>query len=672
MAVQAVAAAALKDLGKRLVAKVLGDGVAAARGEEPSPVGKAVAAVAIFLLLGVWAIVAAPLQLFQMAADYAAGGLEPAGEGRAWAGAAQDHISDGSVGWYCNKADELEAWARETWNSGTGEDTYRTPDWRVLMSFDMAIAENDFELVRANEAYYDELHKRLLKAKSVSRERLRDARMVERPARKEVRKRLVGGPPAAIGGIIGGIFGGIAEALGSLDSGTSFDEAIGSWVVEEEVFEEGARWSDSMGCYVVDGYEDGAVYDSDSGRWVVVEFYRTWDVGTRDVKSLFRGKGSGGSLSDAFKYFAIHESADYSAAEWGDQGNALGFYQFDRRYALDDFLAYAIQKYPGMFDYLEPWAGVGTIAAYDGGLLDAWHRAWNEHPAEWAAAQDEYEYDTLFVPAADYIESIGVRIYDRHDAVKGLVCGLGNQGLGNAIEYIDRAGLRDDMTDTEFAIALCDSVIENCTWLYPNYVSAFQNRYANEKEEVLSLLETSPPGSTPTASACIGKDPSAEGKDLDLETKGDLYESYHRATYAVTVTDGPFGTKSVKFDYEKFEKIVTSGDDPAAGEGATVVERAMSYVGRAEYVWGGCAPGAFDCSGFVAYCLTGEYQRLGTTLTFLTWEHTDDPVPGDVCTSETHCGIYIGDGMMVHCATYGVGVIIGPVPSDMVYVKYAG
>jgi hypothetical protein len=631
-----------------------------------------VAAVAIALLLGVWTIVAAPIQLFQMAADYIAGEYELAGEGKAWAGAAGDLVSNGSVGWYCKKAEELEAWARETWNSGTGEDSYRTPDWRVLMSFDMAIAENNFDLVRANEAYYDELHKRLVKATSVTRERTREARMVEAPAGKVTRKRVVGGPSAAIGGIIGGIFGSIAEQFGNMDSGTYLDEVIGSWVVDEEVYEDGAYWSEAANGYVVQRPENGAVYDSDNDRWIVVEYYRTWSVSTRDVKKLFSGKGSGGTLSDAFKYFAVHESADYSAEEWGDQGNALGFYQFDRRYALDDFLAFAIERYPGLFDYMQPWAGVGTIAAYDDGLLNAWHRAWSEHPAEWAAAQDEYEYETMFVPAADYIESIGVNIYDRHDAVKGLVCGLGNQGLGNAIEYIDRAGLSEDMTDTEFTIALCDSVIENCTWLYPNYVTAFQNRYANEKEEVLSLLETSPPGSTPTAAACIGKDPEAEGKDLDLATKGELYGTYHRATYAVTVTDGPFGTKSVKFDYDKFEKIVTSGDDPAAGEGATVVERAMNYVGNAEYVWGACSPGAFDCSGFVAYCLTGEYARLGTTLTFLTWEHTDDPVPGDVCTSETHCGIYIGDGMMVHCATYGVGVIIGPVMEDMVYVRYPG
>ena len=116
----------------------------------------------------------------------------------------------------------------------------------------------------------------------------------------------------------------------------------------------------------------------------------------------------------------------------------------------------------------------------------------------------------------------------------------------------------------------------------------------------------------------------------------------------------------------------SSSSQPAydAGSGSTTVERAYSYVGNAEYVWGACSPGAFDCSGFVSYCLTGQYSRLGTTYTFLTWPQVSDPQPGDVCVNENHCGIYIGGGQMIHCATYGVGVIVGPIQSGMVIVRY--
>lgn len=104
--------------------------------------------------------------------------------------------------------------------------------------------------------------------------------------------------------------------------------------------------------------------------------------------------------------------------------------------------------------------------------------------------------------------------------------------------------------------------------------------------------------------------------------------------------------------------------------GNAVVDRAYSYIGNAEYVWGACSPGAFDCSGFVAYCLTGNYARLGNTNTFLGWPRVSDPQPGDVCVNAGHCGIYIGNGQMIHCADVGIGVIIGPVQAGMVYVRY--
>ena len=106
-----------------------------------------------------------------------------------------------------------------------------------------------------------------------------------------------------------------------------------------------------------------------------------------------------------------------------------------------------------------------------------------------------------------------------------------------------------------------------------------------------------------------------------------------------------------------------------ASSGNAIVDRARSWVGRAEYVWGACSPGAFDCSGFVSYCLTGSYSRLGTTSTFMNWPRVSSPQPGDVAVNYGHCGIYVGGGQMIHAATYGVGVIQGPVQSGMIFVR---
>lgn len=115
----------------------------------------------------------------------------------------------------------------------------------------------------------------------------------------------------------------------------------------------------------------------------------------------------------------------------------------------------------------------------------------------------------------------------------------------------------------------------------------------------------------------------------------------------------------------------SSAPSYSVGSGSAVVARAQSCLGAA-YVWGACSPGAFDCSGLVSYCLTGQYVRLGNTTTFMGWPRVSNPQPGDVCVGNGHCGIYIGNGQMIHAATEGVGVITGPVQSGMIYVRYGG
>ena len=116
-----------------------------------------------------------------------------------------------------------------------------------------------------------------------------------------------------------------------------------------------------------------------------------------------------------------------------------------------------------------------------------------------------------------------------------------------------------------------------------------------------------------------------------------------------------------------------STDDSSGGGtyegGSDTVSRAYACLG-APYSWGAVGPDSYDCSGLVSYCLTGNHARLGTTGTFMGWSQVSDPQPGDICTSSYHCGIYIGDGQMIHAADYGIGVIIGPIQSDMIIVRW--
>ena len=117
--------------------------------------------------------------------------------------------------------------------------------------------------------------------------------------------------------------------------------------------------------------------------------------------------------------------------------------------------------------------------------------------------------------------------------------------------------------------------------------------------------------------------------------------------------------------FHSSSSTTTSGTN---ANGGSIVSRAYSQLGK-PYVWGACGPNSFDCSGFVSYCLTGSYSRLGTTLTFMGWTRVSNPQPGDVVTTATHCGIYIGNGQMIHAPHTGDVVKVGPVQSGMIYVR---
>ena len=99
----------------------------------------------------------------------------------------------------------------------------------------------------------------------------------------------------------------------------------------------------------------------------------------------------------------------------------------------------------------------------------------------------------------------------------------------------------------------------------------------------------------------------------------------------------------------------------------SIVERANACLGMS-YLFGGCSPAGFDASGFVSYCVSGQYQRLGTVAQFFnTWERTSNPEPGDICATSSTCGVYIGNGLMVH-GVQGAGFTVKPVQAGMVYL----
>lgn len=115
------------------------------------------------------------------------------------------------------------------------------------------------------------------------------------------------------------------------------------------------------------------------------------------------------------------------------------------------------------------------------------------------------------------------------------------------------------------------------------------------------------------------------------------------------------------------------GPPPApagGGDRAVVVQAALTQVGSS-YVWGGAAPGGFDCSGLVMWA----FQQAGISLPHSSQALAQggqpvalsDLQPGDVLTfysDASHTGIYVGDGMMIHSSTYGVPVRVVPMNSS--------
>lgn len=97
---------------------------------------------------------------------------------------------------------------------------------------------------------------------------------------------------------------------------------------------------------------------------------------------------------------------------------------------------------------------------------------------------------------------------------------------------------------------------------------------------------------------------------------------------------------------------------------AAMIHEAEKYLGY-PYVWGGSSPStSFDCSGFVSWvvnhCGLGwDFGRLGADglKNVCTYVSPSEAKPGDLVffqgtydtTGASHCAIYVGNGMMIHC-----------------------
>ena len=121
--------------------------------------------------------------------------------------------------------------------------------------------------------------------------------------------------------------------------------------------------------------------------------------------------------------------------------------------------------------------------------------------------------------------------------------------------------------------------------------------------------------------------------------------------------DSPYVDKYITNPPEGYEVPGEYLDDETF---ATIFSEAEKYIGY-PYVWGGSSPStSFDCSGYVSWVINHSgwnVGRLGAQGLYNICTPTSSPRPGDLVffkgTYDTpgvsHCGIYVGDGRMLHC-----------------------
>lgn len=215
------------------------------------------------------------------------------------------------------------------------------------------------------------------------------------------------------------------------------------------------------------------------------------------------------NVTDEMKYFTKYEShGNYNQGfSYGDGYNALGYYQFDRRWSLIPFMKqvynYDSAKYGMLKAAIDRGSEISNASnpMYANGQLtelgriaqEAFQGAYNTDPAEFSALQDAYAYNSYYAVTEAWLKSaLGIDISGRADCVKGMVWSITNMcGTGGCQDFFRWANLSNDMTDREFVTALSNSVVDNVARKYssqPQYHEGWKNRYKNELKDCLVYI----------------------------------------------------------------------------------------------------------------------------------------------------------------------------------------
>lgn len=224
------------------------------------------------------------------------------------------------------------------------------------------------------------------------------------------------------------------------------------------------------------------------------------------------------NVTSEMKYFTKYEShGNYNQGfSYGDGYNALGYYQFDRRWSLVPFMKQVYNYNPAKYGMLKsaidrggdisnasnPMHSNGQLTELGRIAQEAFQGAYNADPAEFSVLQDSYAYNSYYAVTEAWLKSaLGIDISGRADCVKGMVWSITNMcGTYGCQDFFRWANLTNDMTDREFVTALSSSVVNNVARKYssqPQYHEGWKNRYKNELKDCLVYITEDEAAATP-------------------------------------------------------------------------------------------------------------------------------------------------------------------------------
>lgn len=291
-------------------------------------------------------------------------------------------------------------------------------------------------------------------------------------------------------------------------------------------------------------------------------------------------------------------------------GKSYGLYQYTLKHSMPGFLGYLATANPSMYQQLSMYpSGSNSFDAM-------WRQVAQQDPDGFRKVQTEYTKSQFYDVANEKIKKeLGIDVNSRSKAVQSALFSTAVQhGQTGAKNIFKNAGINASMTDEQIINAIYDERgAGNGSKYFSSSSTAVQksvaNRFKKEKQDALALL----------SSGGTGGDPSSEASSSSL----------------------------------------------GSGLANSIVNKAKSYIGRVNYVFGAGNPdtGKADCSSYTQHVFKSNGIDIGRT----TGEQVDKGVkvdksqlqPGDLVFFKntykskhkygvSHVGISLGGDDFIH------------------------